>query len=240
MHNCVVLNYNNLDILSESVPLLLADGLRVVVVDNASDDGSAEYLARQSGIDCILNRENLGSSTGRNQGIDRCAGNIMLLDSDILYIPGSYAYLLDLCDRTGAACAGFHHYSYTHEKEKAWRQLDCHRPRVVVGHFAYTHYGVFRAGVFDQCRFDENFGIGWGFEDNDLTFQMNALDMTFACARAKYFHRKKSSVANLKRRGHGSRVGERLKYFRSKWGIALIHPDRSRKAQATEARPAAP
>ena len=42
--SCVVLNYNNGDILADNVPLLLADRLRVVVVDNGSDDGSREYL----------------------------------------------------------------------------------------------------------------------------------------------------------------------------------------------------
>ncbi len=230
MNSCVVLNYNNLDILSESIPLLLADGLHVVAVDNGSDDGSREYLAGQSGIVTVLNDENLGSSTGRNQGIDRSQGNVLLLDSDILYIRGSYAYLLDLVERTAADCAGFHFFSYTREKEKAWRDLESHRPKVVPGAFAYTHYGVFRAGVFDRCRFDENFGTGWGFEDNDLTFQMKGLGMTFACARARYYHRKKSSVENLKRRGYGPRTGERLKYLRSKWGISLIHPTRSRRA----------
>ena len=88
MYNCVVINYNNLDILSQSIPLMRADGLKVVAVDNASDDGSREYLAQCEGILAILNDENLGSSTARNQGLDHCQGDVMLLDSDILYIPG--------------------------------------------------------------------------------------------------------------------------------------------------------
>ena len=62
VYNCVVINYNNLDILCESIPLLLADGLGVVVVDNGSDDGSREYLAGCKGILAILNDDNLGSS----------------------------------------------------------------------------------------------------------------------------------------------------------------------------------
>jgi glycosyltransferase involved in cell wall biosynthesis len=228
MYNCVVINYNNLDILSQTIPLLLADGLGVVVVDNASDDGSRAYLAGCEGILAILNDENLGSSTARNQGIDHCKGDVMLLDSDILYIPGSFAYLAELSRTSGSACAGFHHFTYTRVKEEAWPDLISRRPRIVPGTFAYTHYGYFQAEVFRRCRFDENFGIGWGFEDNDLTYQMRAHDMESICARAKYFHRKKSSVTHLKSRGQSPRFGARLQYFRAKWGISRIHPRRSR------------
>ncbi|HUA61170.1 MAG TPA: glycosyltransferase [Verrucomicrobiae bacterium] len=236
MYNCVVINYNNLDILSESIPLLLADGLRVVVVDNGSDDGSREYLASCQGILAILNDQNRGSSTARNQGLDHCHGDVLLLDSDILYIPGSYAYLAELSRSAGVACAGFHHYTYTRVKEDAWPDLVTKKPKVVRGTFAYTHYAFFQAEVFRKCRFDENFGIGWGFEDNDLTFQMNALGMKSICARATYFHRKKSSVEHLKSRGQSSRFGARLKYFRTKWGIARIHPQRVRRRSSTPAQ----
>jgi glycosyltransferase involved in cell wall biosynthesis len=235
MYNCVVINYNNVDVLRETLPLLLADGLKVVVVDNGSDDGSREYLQDRDDILPILNEANLGSSIGRNQGIDQCEGEIMLLDSDILYIPGSFTYLSNLRTQQGAACAGFHHYTYTRVREKAWSDLTTKPPKVVPGHFAYTHYGVFRSDVFRTCRFDENFGVGWGFEDNDLTLQMRALDMEFVCARGKYYHRKKSSVVNLKSRGQSSRFGERLVYFRKKWGLALVHPDRSRRKRAAGA-----
>jgi glycosyltransferase involved in cell wall biosynthesis len=230
MYNCVVINYNNLDILSQSIPLMRADGLKVVAVDNASDDGSREYLAQCEGILAILNDENLGSSTARNQGLDHCQGDVMLLDSDILYIPGSFEYLAKLSHESGMACAGFHHYTYTRVPEEAWPDLVTKRPRVVKGTFAYTHYGYFRAEVFRQCRFDENFGTGWGFEDNDLTFQMRALNMESICVRAKYYHRKKSSVAHLKSRGHSSRFGVRLRYFRAKWGLTAVHPGRVKSA----------
>jgi glycosyltransferase involved in cell wall biosynthesis len=229
VYNCVVINYNNLDILCETIPLLMADGLGVVVVDNASDDGSREYLAGCPGILAILNDDNLGSSTARNQGLDHCQGDVLLLDSDILYIPGSFAYLASLSRESGMACAGFHHFTYTRVKEEAWRDLVGKRPKTVPTEFAYTHYGYYRAEAFQKCRFDENFGTGWGFEDDDLTYQMRVFNMASICVRAKYFHRKKSSVAHLKSRGLSSRIGPRLKYFRTKWGISKIHPERTRR-----------
>jgi glycosyltransferase involved in cell wall biosynthesis len=217
--NCVVLNYNNADILTESVPLLLADQIRVVVVDNGSDDGSREYLEDRPDLLAICNEKNMGSSVGRNQGIDQCPGDVLLLDSDVLYIPGSLAYLRSVCEQTNAACAGFHHYTYTRDREKAWNDFGKRRVGLSSSNFAYTHYGFFRRDVFEKCRFDEAFGVGWGFEDDDLTRQMVLHAMTSVCVRWRYFHRKKSSVSNLTSRGHSARMAERRKYFCAKWGL---------------------
>jgi O-antigen biosynthesis protein len=233
MLNCVVLNYNNADILAETVPLLLADRLRIVVVDNGSDDGSREYLESQADVIAICNEENLGSSVGRNQGIDRCEGDVLLLDSDIMYVSGSFALLRSIGERTGAACTGFHHYSYTRDKTKAWTDLQSRRVKPLPGNFAYTHYGFFRREVFERCRFDENFGVGWGFEDDDLTYQMRQHGMTFACVRWRYFHRKRSSVFNLGKRGHSARLKERRDYFCAKWGLDRAYaPPRGRRKPA--------
>jgi GT2 family glycosyltransferase len=217
--NCVVLNYNNADILAESIPLLVADKLGVVVVDNGSDDGSREYLKNRSDVLAICNEENLGSSVGRNQGIARCEGDMLLLDSDIIYIPGSFAWLRAISAQTSAECVGFHHYTYTRDKKEAWNDLGSRCVKPLAGNFAYTHYGFFRHDVFEKCRFDEQFGVGWGFEDDDLTYQMRQHGMTFACVRWRYYHRKKSSVFNLSKRGYGARLAERRKYFCAKWGL---------------------
>ena len=217
--NCVVLNYNNADILAASVPLLLSDQLRVVVVDNGSDDGSREYLENHPGVLAICNEKNLGSSVGRNQGIDQCEGDLLLLDSDILYIPGSFEFLRSVSEQTGAACAGFDHYTYTRDRAKAWHDFGSKRVKPLAGDFAYTHYGFFRGEVFEKCLFDENFGVGWGYEDDDLTYQMRQHGMTFACVRWRYYHRKKSSVSNLASRGESARLAERREYFLAKWGL---------------------
>jgi glycosyltransferase involved in cell wall biosynthesis len=236
--NCVVLNYNNADILAESVPLLIADQLKIVLVDNGSDDGSREYIESQSGVLAICNEKNLGSSVGRNQGIDRCDGDLLLLDSDILYIPGSFAFLRSVSEQTGAACAGFHHYTYTRDKEKAWQDLCSRRINYLPSNFAYTHYGFFRRDVFEKCRFDESFGVGWGYEDDDLTYQMRQHGMACTCVRWRYYHRKKSSVSNLASRGHSARMAERRKYFCAKWGLenAYAQPQ-TRSAPAKTADP---
>ncbi len=55
----------------------------IVVVDNASNDGSAEWLANQSDVRVIRNESNRGFAAACNQGI--CAGNapfVALLNDD--------------------------------------------------------------------------------------------------------------------------------------------------------------
>jgi len=73
-----------------------ADGLRlqVVVVENGSRDGSAEALRARPDIELIENEENVGYAAGVNQAFRRStAPLVLLLNSDIVFEPGSLARL---------------------------------------------------------------------------------------------------------------------------------------------------
>ena len=65
------------------------DGFEVVVVDNASSDGTAEAVRSQFGdVALIENRENVGFSRANNQGAARASGELLLfLNSDTLARP---------------------------------------------------------------------------------------------------------------------------------------------------------
>ena len=52
------------------------DSFEVIVVDNASSDGSAEYVKRKKNIHTILNKTNVGFSRANNQGIKRARENM--------------------------------------------------------------------------------------------------------------------------------------------------------------------
>jgi len=62
----------------------LESGREIVVVDNASEDGSVEWLREQTDIILIENKENKGFPAGCNQGIQACSPetDIFLLNSD--------------------------------------------------------------------------------------------------------------------------------------------------------------
>ena len=88
----IILSYNTLMMLQmciESIRGFTALGTyELIVVDNASHDGSVEWLKEQSDIKCIFNKENKGFPIGCNQGMEVATGSeILLLNSDVIVTP---------------------------------------------------------------------------------------------------------------------------------------------------------
>lgn len=85
------------------------DGLRrgqhgcrheVIVVDNASSDGSAEMVGREfSGVHLVRNTTNLGFARANNQAVRLARGrNVLFLNSDTEVQPGALRALCDYLD----------------------------------------------------------------------------------------------------------------------------------------------
>lgn len=94
----------------DSLPESVADETtyEVIVIDNASGDGSAEALSERSEIALILNRENRGYAPAVNQAYARARGDlILLLNSDATFAPGGLSRLVQfLEDHPDAAGVG--------------------------------------------------------------------------------------------------------------------------------------
>jgi GT2 family glycosyltransferase len=75
--------------------------MEIIVVDNASTDGSAEMIeARFPEVKLIKNDENLGFAKGNNVGIRRCHGRyIALINPDVIVFPGCLDALADFLDQ---------------------------------------------------------------------------------------------------------------------------------------------
>jgi len=81
----------------------------VIVVDNASTDGSAEMVRREfPGAQLIVNRFNRGFAAGNNQALRRARGRYrLLLNSDTVVHPGAFAEVVRFMDaHPDAAAAG--------------------------------------------------------------------------------------------------------------------------------------
>jgi GT2 family glycosyltransferase len=84
----VILNRNRLHFLKQTLPNILRlnyPRLECIVVDNASTDGSREYIRSFPQVKLIELETNIGFSAGKNLGIKLAKGEFILsLDNDIL------------------------------------------------------------------------------------------------------------------------------------------------------------
>jgi len=68
----------------------------LIVVDNASTDGTREYLAEQTDVLTMFNEENVGFPKGCNQGIELARGDsILLLNNDVIVTENWLPLLLE-------------------------------------------------------------------------------------------------------------------------------------------------
>ncbi len=95
----IVLSYNTLDYTKACIESIrntcYSQCYELIVVDNASNDGSVEWLSEQNDIILIKNDENKGFPAGCNQGIKAASQNndIFLLNNDTILLPNSLFWL---------------------------------------------------------------------------------------------------------------------------------------------------
>ncbi len=89
----VILSYNTKTVLKDCIDSILKNSLglsyEIIVVDNASKDGSvamlSSFVRKEKRVRFILNKVNVGFAAGNNQGISVAKGKVvLLLNSDTL------------------------------------------------------------------------------------------------------------------------------------------------------------
>ncbi len=98
----VIVSYNVQDLLSACLTSLGGDGFRleIIVVDNASSDGSADLVRDDfSDVHLIANESNAGFAAAANQGIRASTGrHVLLLNPDAEVLHGTLAKLVGFLD----------------------------------------------------------------------------------------------------------------------------------------------
>lgn len=101
----IVVGYNRRELLRQCVESVMADvgdlTAEVIVVDNASQDGTSEMVAdRFPSVMLVANRENVGYGRGLNHGIAAASGAYLLvLNQDIVLRPGALRALVQCAER---------------------------------------------------------------------------------------------------------------------------------------------
>ncbi len=109
----VIVNWNTKDILADCLESIFqqtkAIGFEVIVIDNASADGSAEMVRKDFGQVILLeNSRNAGFAVANNQGISISKGRyVLLLNSDTIILDDAIDRAVSFADKhTEAAVTG--------------------------------------------------------------------------------------------------------------------------------------
>lgn len=161
--------------------------IEIVVVDNGSTDGSAEFLAAQADVDFVRNADNAGAPRARNQAIARARGAyLVFLDNDVVVTDGWLRRLLFHAEVDGqSGCVGpvtdraghnqqveYAGNASTEDVERFAAQRAAAHDRKFRGQTLMTSFCMLvRRGVVDEIGgFDERFSP-WGFEDDDFSLR---------------------------------------------------------------------
>ena len=175
MDYCVVVPvFNQLSYTVGCLESLNAAGIpdsQVVIVDNASTDGTKEFLAERSKLRVIRNSENRGCGFAWNQGVEASSALwTVLLNNDVLVAQQWMEGLTRFAEEhkidvvSPAMCEGEYDYDLqTHAEAFIRRMSNVWRPGIASGVCFMVHRRVFKAvGLFDQ---DPLLG---GYEDDEF------------------------------------------------------------------------
>lgn len=102
----IMVNYNTLELTKNTINSVIEKtselNYEIILVDNASVDGSVEFFEREykDKIIFIKNNENLGFGRANNKGIEIAKGKyVFLLNSDILLINNAIKILFDFMEK---------------------------------------------------------------------------------------------------------------------------------------------
>lgn len=104
----VILNWNGKNLLKKFLPSIINNSNKadIYVVDNASDDGSVEYLNQHfSEVNIIVHNKNYGYAGGYNQALKQIDADVFaLINSDIEVTPNWLSSIISFYTNNNNAC----------------------------------------------------------------------------------------------------------------------------------------
>jgi GT2 family glycosyltransferase/glycosyltransferase involved in cell wall biosynthesis len=247
----VVLTYNNLELTQACLASIEANSdypnLEVIVVDNASSDGSREWLRdwEQAGSAAgharrlVLNADNLGFSAGNNVGLRASTGDfLVLLNNDTYVTPGWVRTLIAHFRRDARlGLVGPVTNNIGNEARIEIAYADMGAMVAAAGEYTRAHPGeslrVRNAAFFCAAMpravyeavggLDEAFGVGF-FEDDDYCRRVERAGYEIACADDVFVHHHLSASFNKLKAETKQQLFQKNKaIYEAKWGTWIPH-----------------
>jgi GT2 family glycosyltransferase len=193
----------------------------IVVVDNASSDGTAGYL-KDSGIFYLANKENLGVAKAWNQGIRASTGQyVCIINNDIVASAGWLSSLIDFYEAmpgAGIVSPG-----------TRWGELNYDPDKYAAG-YVKAMKNVKQDGyagwcmLIDRTRFSktgyfcEDYEIGTA-EDTDFYYALHKAGFKSFITGCAFVHHFGSRTLKEIRKEREGFEEENLRKLRKKWGI---------------------
>lgn len=205
----------------------------LILVDNGSTDGSAEWLAAQPDVQLVRNAENVGAPAARNQALALARGAfVAFLDNDVVVTPGWLRRLLYHAEVNPAvgcvgACADRASHGQTVDYEGpadpaalaafAERRARAHDRTAKRALTMASFCLLARREVIDRIGgFDERFSP-WGFEDDDLTLRAALAGFENRIALDVFVHHDTYVGPKLER--HTKLLQQNWRRFAEKYGL---------------------
>jgi GT2 family glycosyltransferase len=245
----VVVSHNTLVFTRMCLETVLAntpDTFEVIVVDNASSDGSVDYLralaASDAKVRVVTNDRNAGFPAACNQGLALARGEFeVLLNSDTMVPPGWLRRLLAALGRDRSALVGPVTNRIGNEAEvptayETWgdylREARARGAAHAGSTFEIPTLTMFCLAMHRETRdrlgaLDDRFGVGT-LEDDDYSLRARRAGHALLCAEDVLVHHfGEASFGALYEKGEHTPLLERnRRLFEEKWGEPWIPYDR--------------
>mgnify|MGYP002401000057 CR=1 FL=1 len=243
----IVVTYNNIDLTRACLESIdehsQYDNLEVIVIDNASCDGSREFLERWASVDgnrkLILNENNRGFAAANNQGLNIATGDfLVMLNNDTYVTPGWVRTLVNHLKRDKTiGLIGPVTNNIGNEAKIDITYTDMNEMLVKSAAYTRRHVGqlyplrtaAFFCAMMKRETFarvgplDEAFGRGW-FEDDDYCRRVAQVGLRIVCAEDVFVHHHLSASFNsLAQQDRQQLFEENKKTYETKWGIWIPH-----------------
>lgn len=236
----VILTHNQIEytkLCVKSVEKFVGSDFEIIFVDNASTDGTVEYLTsiveQNDNYSLIANKENLGYAAGNNKGIESAKGEFtLIMNNDVLLTDRSVESLIrvleddDNCALVGPRTnfvkgyqidleAKYSSVSGMVEYAQRISQMNAGNSSIEELLVGFCFMGKTKL-LRSVGGFDESYGIG-NYEDNDLCKTLTSKGYVLKIALDSYVHHFGHVSFDASNIDYNDLVEENRIKFENKW-----------------------